>query len=358
MTSTPIITVLMPVYNGELYIRDAIDSILRQSIEDFELLIINDASTDRTVEIVESYSDPRIRLVHNEVNLKVCATLNRGLELSRGQYIARMDSDDISCSTRLEKQKTFLENNQNMALVGSWAEIIDKKGNVQGTKTLLTDSPLLKWKLLFCNTFIHSSIMFRKSSVLSLQGYNPTYTLTEDYDLWSRISIEHEIANIPEVLVKWREWGGSVSSAKTEEQQKETLEISRRNMQHVWGSSVNVNILENFKLLYSLAQTSFDLNCLDELIVHRGTLIKEFIKKFNYQDPSVAKDIHVEIVTHLFSLIIRTTNARSVKIMLFFHWLVKTRPNIGRAVFIFFFKRTLVGARIRELFYTAYKRQL
>ena len=105
MTRTPTVTVLMPVYNGELYIRYAIDSILCQSFKDFELLIVNDASTDRTVEIIESYTDSRIRLVHNEINLKHGVALNRGLELAQGQYIARMDSDDISCPARLEKQK-------------------------------------------------------------------------------------------------------------------------------------------------------------------------------------------------------------------------------------------------------------
>jgi glycosyltransferase involved in cell wall biosynthesis len=351
MTKIPTVTVLMPVYNGERFIRDAIDSILQQSYSDFELLIVNDSSTDRTVEIIESYTDTRIRLVHNETNLKHGAALNRGLDLARGQYIARMDSDDISCSTRLEKQKFFLDHNQNIALIGSWAEIIDEKGKSQGIKTFLTDSPLLKWKLLFCNTFIHSSMMFRKSCVLLLQSYDCRYTLTEDYDLWSRISFEHEVANIPEILVKWRKWGGSVSSIKAEEQQKETLKISRRNMQRVWGQAVNVSILEHFMLLYNAAQTRFDLNCLDELIVYRGTLIKTFINKFNYTDPFIVKNIHVEIDTHLFSLILRTPNVQTLKIRLLLHWLIKTRPKMVRALFIYLFKRTVAGARIRKLFY-------
>jgi glycosyltransferase involved in cell wall biosynthesis len=353
MKTTPIITVLMPVYNGELYIREAIDSTLQQSFEAFELLIINDASTDNTVEIVNTYTDPRIRLVHNETNLKHGAALNRGLELAHGQYIARMDSDDISCPSRLEKQKFFLDNNQNVGLVGSWAQIIDEKGNSQGIKSFLTDSPLLKWKLLFCNTFIHSSAMFRKIIILPLQGYDCTYRLAEDYDLWSRISFEHEVANIPEVLVKWREWGGNVTNAKKIEQQKEVMEISRRNIQHVWGETVNKNILESFKFLYCAAQTDFSLNRLNELIMHHNMVIEQFIKKYNYGDPSIVKDIRVEIATHLFSLILRTNNTRSVKVRQLFVWLSRTKPDIARAFFNFLFKRTLVGARIRKLFYNA-----
>ena len=351
MTSTPMITVLMPVYNGELYIRYAIDSILCQSFKDFELLIVNDASTDRTVEIIESYTDSRIRLVHNEINLKHGVALNRGLELAQGQYIARMDSDDISCPARLEKQKIFLDSNQNVALVGSWAEIIDEKGNARGIKTFLTNSPLLKWKLLFCNTFIHSSIMFRKSCVLPLLGYDCNYALAEDYDLWSRISFEHEVANIPEVLVKWREWGGSVTSTKAKEQQKETLKISRRNMQHVWGETIDIHVLESFKLLYSGVKADFSNKRMNELVSHRNVLIDRFIEKYNYEDRSVVKNLRVEITTHLFSLIIRANNTWPVKLKQLFVWLVKIKPNIVRAFYIFLFKRTIFGSRIRKLFY-------
>lgn len=351
MKKTPTVTVFIPVYNGERFIRDAIDSILCQSFEDFELLIVNDASTDRTVEVVESYSDSRIRLVNNETNLSVCPTRNRGLDLARGKYIACLDSDDISCPTRLEKQKNFLDNNQNTALVGSWAEIIDEKGNSQGIKTFLTDSPLIKWKLLFCNTFINSSIMFRKNRVFSLQGYDPAYALAQDYDLCSRVSFENEVSNIPEVLVKWRAWGGNLTSSRTNEQQEFTRKISIRNMHHIWGETVNINILENFKLLYSSSQADFSLERLDELVLYSNTLIEEFIRKFNYEDRSVVKDIRVEIATHLFSLITRTTNTFSVKLKMLFVWLVKIKPNIARAFYIFLFKRTILGSRIRKLFY-------
>lgn len=357
MTKIPAVTVLMPVYNGERHIRDAIDSILCQSFKDFELLIINDASTDRTVELVKKYTDPRIRMIHNEINLKHGPALNRGLNLARGTYIARMDSDDLSCTTRLEKQKLFLDSNPDTAMVGSWAEIIDEKEESLGMKTFLTESPLLKWKLLFCNTFIHSSVMFRKDCINSLQGYDCSYTLTEDYDLWSRISFEHEIANIPEILVKWREWDGSVTSTKAKEQQKEDLKISTRNMQHVWSGTVAVNILESFRLLYKGFQSDFGLNRLDELVTHRNTLIAEFIKKYNYEDQSIVRDINVEIATHLFSLILKAGNAPHIKARQFFVWLMKTRPDIMRAFIVFLFKRTVAGARIRKLFYTAFKRQ-
>jgi glycosyltransferase involved in cell wall biosynthesis len=351
MTKNPTITVFMPVYNGERFIRDAIASILQQSFEDFELLIINDASTDRTVKIVETYTDPRIKLIHNETNLSVCPTRNRGLDLARGKYIACLDSDDISFPTRLEKQKIFLDDNQNIALVGSWAEIIDKNGNSQGIKTFLTDSPLIKWKLLFCNTFINSSIMFRKNSVLSLQGYDPAYDSTEDYDLCSRISFQHELTNIPEVLVKWRTWEGNLTSSRTGEQKELARKISRRNLQHVWGETVDIRVLESFKLLYSGVKADFSNKRMNELVSHRNVLIDRFIEKYNYEDRSVVKNLRVEITTHLFSLIIRANNTWPVKLKQLFVWLVKTKPNIVRAFYIFLFKRTIFGSRIRKLFY-------
>ena len=193
--------------------------------------------------------------------------------------------------------------------------------------------------------------MFRKNRVLSLRGYDPAYDSTEDYDLCSRISFEHEVSNIPEVLVKWRAWGENITSSRASEQKKLAQQISRRNLQNVWGETVPVNILENFKLLYSSSQTDFSLKRLDKLVLYYSTLIDEFIRKFNYEDRSVVKDIRVEIATHLFSLIIRTTNTWPVKLKMLFVWLVKIKPNIVRAFYIFLFKRTILGSRIRKLFY-------
>jgi hypothetical protein len=119
---------------------------------------------------------------------------------------------------------------------------------------------------------------------------------------WHKIMIcvhGNEVSNIPEVLVKWPAWGGNLTSSRTNEQKELAQKISRRNLQHVWGETVNVNTLENFKLLYSSSQADFSLERLDELVLYSNTLIEGFIRKFNYEDRSVVKDIRVEIATHL-----------------------------------------------------------
>ena len=126
----PRITVLMSVYNGEKYLKEAIDSVLSQTFKDFEVLIINDGSIDKTSKILKTYKDPRIRIINNKKNIGLTKSLNKGLKLARGEYIARMDDDDVSKPNRLEKQFEFMEKNSKYAVVGSFIEIIDSKGNL------------------------------------------------------------------------------------------------------------------------------------------------------------------------------------------------------------------------------------
>src|SRR5690606_37374672 len=128
----PRVTVLLAVHNGERYIQEAIDSILAQTFGDFELLIVNDGSTDATRDLVLSYSDDRIRLVDNDHNIGLPKSLNRGLRLAKGRYIARLDADDISEPDRLAAQVSFLQANPDVAMVGSWYRKIDGEGNTLG----------------------------------------------------------------------------------------------------------------------------------------------------------------------------------------------------------------------------------
>ncbi|MCP8319033.1 MAG: glycosyltransferase, partial [Candidatus Methylarchaceae archaeon HK01B] len=126
---SPKITILMSVYNGEKYLREAIDSILNQTFKDFEFLIINDGSTDRTVEILRSYHDSRIKIITNEKNMGLTKSLNKGLKIARSEYVARMDADDISYPRRLEVQYEYMKKNPDVGIVGSWNDVIDDKGN-------------------------------------------------------------------------------------------------------------------------------------------------------------------------------------------------------------------------------------
>ncbi len=207
----PKVTVLMSVYNGEQFLREAVDSILSQKFEDFEFLIINDGSNDGTKEILESYRDPRIRLIENDKNIGLTKSLNKGINMSNGQYIARMDADDVSIPDRFEKQVNFLNENNEVGLVGTYYLMINEKGNVLHEVRPLTDRRELKEKLLTTNQFGHGTVMFRRECLGKSGLYREEFKSSQDYDLWLRISEMYDIANIPEPLYKWRVNPGAIS---------------------------------------------------------------------------------------------------------------------------------------------------
>src|SRR4051794_15571169 len=174
----PKITVLMPVYNAAEYIRETIDSVLSQSFTDFEFLIINDGSTDQSEEIIKSYSDPRIRLINNEKNMRLIATLNKGIELAKGEYIARMDADDICLPTRLEKQYKVMEDNKDIALCGTGIKMMGKKFF---QPLVISNSNTIKNVMRAFNVFFHPTVMFRKSILIEQNyRYDPNYLHAED----------------------------------------------------------------------------------------------------------------------------------------------------------------------------------
>lgn len=200
----PKVTIIMPVYNGEKYLQEAIDSILQQTFKDFVFLIINDGSTDGTDKILQSYNDKRIKIMNNEKNIGLTKSLNKGLKLARGEYIARQDADDISFPERLEKEVLFLDQNKNIALVGTYYYIINEKGRMLNTIKLLTKSEEIKIGLLKGNQFGHGSVMFRAECIKEVGYYREELGPAEDYDLWLRISDRYNMENIPEPLYKWR----------------------------------------------------------------------------------------------------------------------------------------------------------
>jgi glycosyltransferase involved in cell wall biosynthesis len=208
----PFVSVVLPVYNCPQYVGEAIQSILDQSFTDFELIVIDDGSTDSTPTVLRRYTDPRIRCTRQE-NRGLAATLNRGIELARGRYIARQDQDDISLPERIRKQVAYLDAHPMCALVGVWAEIWRESNKTDRAHRHPSDNSTLKFELLFNNPFVHSSVMLRKSALDHLGAYStdPGRQPPEDYELWSRIAREYEVGNIPEMLHIYRETGGSMS---------------------------------------------------------------------------------------------------------------------------------------------------
>jgi len=197
---SPTISVVMPVYNGEKYLREAIDSILNQTYNDFEFIIINDGSTDKTDEIILSYDDPRIVYIKNEENLQIVKTLNKGIDLAKGKYIARMDADDISLPKRFEKQMKFMEKNPEIGVCGTWIEVF-------GIRNERLKYPVeheeIKATLLFNSALAHPSVMIKRS-ILQINHYDVLYNKAEDYALWIELLETCKFCNIPEYLLKYR----------------------------------------------------------------------------------------------------------------------------------------------------------
>jgi glycosyltransferase involved in cell wall biosynthesis len=219
------ITIVMPVYNGAKYIRRAIDSLLGQTYKDFELLIINDGSTDTSADIVNSYKDPRIKLLTNPKNMGLVETRNRGVKEAGTEFVGFLDADDIAMSDRLEKQIYFLDAHSEVILLGGCAVHIDSDGNKTGTTwNEAVPSEEMPIELLFRNCFVQSTVLMRKDripEVLYRSGFAPA----EDYDLWVRLARIGQVANLPDVLVKYRVHSTNTSSIKSADQERARREI-------------------------------------------------------------------------------------------------------------------------------------
>jgi len=217
---TPKVTVLMTVFNGSQYLKKAVDSVLSQTFEDFEFLIIDDCSIDNSVEIIKSYTDVRIQLIKNENNLGQTASLNMGLKFSKGEYIARIDQDDVSMPDRLKKQVKFLNNNLNVVAVGSFFTIIGSDGNSLLNKKLPVGSDSnLFYIITGHNPLIHPGVLFRKKVIVELGCYREEYMPSEDIDLWLRLYQNSYVCdNIPEYLTCIRRHTAQVSINNLDEQ--------------------------------------------------------------------------------------------------------------------------------------------
>lgn len=218
--SVPLVSVIMAVRNGERYLSEAIDSILCQTFKNFEFIIVNDASTDATGNILKDYSqkDNRIVLVQNSKHLEQSKSLNIGIGVSRGMYIAKIDADDIALCERLERQVNFLTNNPKIGLLGSYAWNIDENGNTLSEFKVLTKNNEIKNELLKSNQFIHSAVMFKKECISKVGSYREEIRCASDYDLWIRISEYFDVANLDNFLCKWRTHPCSLTNTKSIEQ--------------------------------------------------------------------------------------------------------------------------------------------
>ncbi|MEK7594259.1 MAG: glycosyltransferase [Patescibacteria group bacterium] len=211
------VSVVMSVYNGEAFLRDAIDSILAQTYKDFEFVIVNDGSTDGSESIIKSYNDPRIKLFSQD-NEGLVAGLNKGIEQSSGEYIARQDADDMSEPTRLQKQLGLLQADEELVIVGSSMKVMDGAGKVLHEHRVLLNDPELEQELLIRSPFAHGSVVFRKSAYDKAGGYTQDEWPAEDYGLWLRMASFGKFANVDEPLYVYRDNAAGISAQNSTQQ--------------------------------------------------------------------------------------------------------------------------------------------
>lgn len=203
----------MPVHNGARFLREAMVSVLSQTYVDLELLVVDDDSSDASVLIARGFTDRRVRCLSGHGRRGLAGTLNLGLEAAAGEYVARLDQDDVSHPDRIAKQVAWLDGHSDVALVGGLARLIDEEGRRIGVVRRPVSRVGIRWYSLLENPLIHSTAMFRLAVVRSLGGYDDALPLAEDFDLWGRILQTHQVDNLDEPLVDYRSWSASMMSS-------------------------------------------------------------------------------------------------------------------------------------------------
>ncbi len=274
----------MPVYNAEKYLKGAIDSILSQTYSDFEFVIVDDCSRDSSVPIIKSYNDSRIVFLENEQNSGVAVTLNRGLAVCRGEYVARMDSDDISRPERFAKQIAFLEAHPDVAVVTCGVRTFCGDKTISECGWSNVEPERIKKDLFFSCALAHPTVMMRRDVINSLGGYAPEYNGLEDYELWCRVIENHKIASVGEVLFEYRVHEGQVSKKPSESVKKAQKELKKRQLEQIGAvlSEKELNAFLSF-ITGDFACTDEEIDCLHEAFCK----ISEANRKMSFYDPDL-----------------------------------------------------------------------
>ena len=249
-SAAPTVSVLMTMFDAATHLRAAVESILGQTFGDFEFVIVDDGSRDDSAAIVESYGDARIRLVRNEQNKGQTPCLNQGLALARGAWVARQDADDISLPRRLERQMGRLRRDEKLALLGCQAWLVDDGGKFTGLLDVALGPESIEWAELWENPFIHTAAIFRREAVTRLGGYDESFRICQDYDLWMRLAAEHPAANLSERLVVYRHAAQSLQHSGRETVREESRRVLRRMLARAFRHTVSeteIDVLMRFR---------------------------------------------------------------------------------------------------------------
>lgn len=223
----PKVSVVLPAYNAEKYIAQSIESILGQTFKDFELIIINDCSQDKTWGIIEKFAkrDKRILAISNTKNLKLANSLNKGIELAKGKYIARMDADDWSYPDRLETQYRFMEKHPKVGIVGGSMNVCSEDLKITNSRSYPVSDKKIRSRIFFYSPFSHPLIMIRKDVLDKVGGYDTAFNPAEDYELYFRIGSTSKFANLRKVLLKYRVVPNSMTTGGTKKMEVTSLRI-------------------------------------------------------------------------------------------------------------------------------------
>lgn len=278
------ISVLLPVFNSEKYLKEAIQSILNQTFENFELIIINDRSTDNSLRIIKSYLDPRIKLISNRKNMGVAKSLNRGLNMAKGKYIIRMDADDVCLKGRFKKQVKFLENNPKIGICGTWVHVF-------GTTNYLWQSPvdhkMIRARMLFESSIAHPSVIMRRSFLQKNKiVYEEKYVHAQDFALWVRAGEKIQLHNYPEPLLRYRTHQGQTPVRHRLSQQRSSWKIRKYQLKKL---AIKPN-KQDQKIHQSLSNWSTELKPRDFWSIGRWLklLLTQNYKKKYYSQPHLA----------------------------------------------------------------------
>ncbi|QIH36265.1 MULTISPECIES: glycosyltransferase family 2 protein [Sphingobacterium] len=309
----PLVTVFMAAYNTEKYISLAIQSILNQTYSNFELLIIDDCSTDNTLYEIKKFEDSRIRLLQNGCNQGVVITRNRALAEANGAFIAVMDSDDIAVPDRIESLLNEFKAHPEYALIGGHADVIDPYGIPTGQQfTVETEPSLLRYRLLLGNNFTHSSIMMRTEVFREFNGYRTP--LAEDYDLFLRISTKYPVGNLDKVLIFYRDHASGISKKYAQDLYNQVLPIKE-------------NILRSLRLPADISY--------QKMITH----------PINWDEINIAayKKLHADLLDRIYAP--PHSSSTHAKRFIFQRWYEVIMNNGGKMTIFYFFNRPFFGWR-------------
>ena len=258
--SSPVLSIVMPVYNRERYITASVKSILSQTFSDFEFIIVNDGSTDKTKEIIENFKDERIILISNESNKGIVYSRNKGLSVAKGKYVGMFDSDDTAFPNKFEEQINFLTDNPDIGMVGSWVKHIDENGTILKNKwKLKAKSKFIPAIMLFRNYFVQATVVIRKEAIPA-DGYSDGFDIVEDSKMWFDVSLKNKIANIQKYLLYYRVHTGGVSNTGSEKH----IKNSKKLFKYIFNY-LQINPTEKELDLHYLIKNQKKINTIKEL---------------------------------------------------------------------------------------------